>query len=63
MENIFTMNGKYLSISRVTLNSNDKVVMVDGVNFNIGLLRKNITYNEHKNLVRFNRKDYKKCIV
>ena len=59
----FTMGGRYLSVSRDVINSNQKNIIVDGIEFNVSQLALNVTYNEHKAFIRLDRKAYNRCVV
>jgi len=70
----FTRAG-YLSINRSFINTyiknlknglyddyDEVFITVDGIEFDMSKIVKNITYNEHKNIVRLDNCDWKYCI-
>ena len=59
----FTMGKRYLSVSRDVINSNQKNIIVDGIEFNVSQIALNVTYNEHKDFVRLDKKAYSRCVV
>lgn len=53
-----SMNRKYLE---KLIKNNVNTVEVDGVVFDVYKLSMNITYNEHKHVVRWDSSDYNSC--
>lgn len=63
----FTNSG-YLSMNRSHMDKflksgENAYIVVDGIKFDMKKLSKCVTYNEHKNVLRWNKPDMKKCII
>jgi hypothetical protein len=63
-EQYFMTAAGYLSINKNYLNStSNRCILVNGVDYSLDVLRKNITYTDNRNFFRWSRKDFIKAII